>query len=351
MAGVRRLLPSLLASLALAGAVISCGIRTAPLPDALSDGDFWQLIADLSEPGGTFQSDNLVSNEGLGMVAEAAARARPGHVYVGVGPEQNFSYIAALQPPMAFIVDIRRENLQLHLMYKALFELSADRAEFVSRLFTRPRPEGLDGTATVTSLIDAYLSVPRPDESVFTANLAAMQQHLTGTRALPIAGADLEGIGRVYRAFYWYGLAISYGGSLDLRPVPERLGGTYSELMKSIDRTGIPPAFLGSEAKFAAVKARHARNLIVPVAGDFAGPRAMRGVGDWVRERAGAIGMFYVSNVETYLQRDGKWPLYCGNLLTMPFDAAAVLVRPSGPGALPGGVGIVPMAATIDGCR
>ena len=56
---------------------------------------------------------------------------------MGVGPEQNFSYIAALKPSMAFIVDIRHGNLDVHLMYKALFEMSDNRAEFVSRLFSR----------------------------------------------------------------------------------------------------------------------------------------------------------------------------------------------------------------------
>ena len=69
--------------------------------------------------------------------------ARPARVYLGVGPEQNFTYIAALKPAMVFIVDVRRGNLQLHLMYKALFELSADRADFVARLFSKERPAGL----------------------------------------------------------------------------------------------------------------------------------------------------------------------------------------------------------------
>ena len=59
-------------------------------------------------------------------------------------PEQNFTYIAALKPKMAFIIDIRRGNLQLHLMYKALFELSSDRADFIFRLFSRKRPEGTE---------------------------------------------------------------------------------------------------------------------------------------------------------------------------------------------------------------
>ena len=66
------------------------------------------------------------------VAAALSERAKPGGVYLGVGPEQNFTYIAAIRPKIAFITDIRRGNLQLHLMYKALFELSADRAEFVS---------------------------------------------------------------------------------------------------------------------------------------------------------------------------------------------------------------------------
>jgi hypothetical protein len=86
-----------------------------------------------------------------------------GRAYIGVGPEQNFTYIAAVQPSMAFIVDIRRGNMLLQLMYKAIFELSSDRVDFVSRLFSRKLPEGLGSSATVKeasqSQLCAYLSV------------------------------------------------------------------------------------------------------------------------------------------------------------------------------------------------
>ena len=71
----------------------------------------------------------------------ALIQARGG-VYIGVGPEQNFTYIARLRPSTAFIIDIRRENRSLHLLYKALFEISRDRADFVSRLFSPARPAG-----------------------------------------------------------------------------------------------------------------------------------------------------------------------------------------------------------------
>ena len=55
---------------------------------------------------------------------------KPGGVYLGVGPDQNFTYILALQPKIAFIIDIRRQNMLQHLMYKALIEISKDRADF-----------------------------------------------------------------------------------------------------------------------------------------------------------------------------------------------------------------------------
>ena len=72
---------------------------------------------------------------------------KPGGVYLGVAPDQNFTYIVATAPRLAFIVDIRRGNLLQHLMYKAIFELSVDRAEFVSRLFSKRRPPGATTSA------------------------------------------------------------------------------------------------------------------------------------------------------------------------------------------------------------
>ena len=89
------------------------------IPDRLTDTEFWSLSRELSEPNGYFRSDNLVSNEiqFQHVIPELTRTAKTGRVYLGVGPEQNFTYIAALRPAMVFLVDIRRGNLQLHLMY------------------------------------------------------------------------------------------------------------------------------------------------------------------------------------------------------------------------------------------
>jgi len=118
------------------------------LPAQLSDEEFWKLSNELSEPDGTFRSDNLLSNESYFqfVIPHLLELLKTGNVYMGVGPEQNFTYIAALKPKMVFLVDIRRGNFDLQLMYKALFEMSADRADFVSKLFSKKRPRASTAT-------------------------------------------------------------------------------------------------------------------------------------------------------------------------------------------------------------
>ena len=142
----------LVLALAASLALVSARVPTPPdvtLPHRLTDEEFWRLSNDLSEPGGYFRSENLVSNEHTFqyVIPALKRRVRPGGVYLGVAPDQNFTYIVATAPRMAFIVDIRRGNLLQHLMYKAIIELSADRAEFVSRLFSKPRPAGVTAGA------------------------------------------------------------------------------------------------------------------------------------------------------------------------------------------------------------
>ncbi len=100
-------------------------LQTAPatsasLPDHLSDADFWKLESDISEPGGYFRIvDNFTSNENEigGLFTRLSASGGTGGVYLGVGPEQNLTYIAAVRPAMAFIVDIRRQAVMQHLMF------------------------------------------------------------------------------------------------------------------------------------------------------------------------------------------------------------------------------------------
>src|SRR5207244_3212823 len=141
------------------------------LPNKLSNADFWKLSERLSEPSGSFRSENFVSNERQfqTVIPDLIARVTPGQVYLGVGPEQNFSYVLAVKPQMAFVIDIRRGNLLEPLLYKALFELSNDRADFLSRLFSRQRPDSLNSRSTVAELFEAYQRA-EPNQTLYERN-------------------------------------------------------------------------------------------------------------------------------------------------------------------------------------
>lgn len=336
---MRRVLP-----LVVFVAILLPGARTgarqaASLPAELSNAEYWTLITDLSEPNGFFRSDNLVSNEihFQTIIPELITTTRPGRVYLGVGPEQNFTYIAALKPRMVFLVDVRRGNLHTHLMYKALFELSKDRGDFVSLLFSKPRPKELTARSTARDLFSALLPV-ETSESAYKANLEAIRTHLTRTRALPLTDDDLRGIEYVYYQFYWFGPGLTYSSSTSGAGRGNFVN--YQSLMVTDDGRGTARSFLASEEHFQFIKTLHARNLIVPVVGNFAGPKALRAVGAWIKARQALVSAFYLSNVEQYLSQDGLWLTFCGNVATLPLDETSTFIfsESGGPGGRGGGL-------------
>ena len=290
----------------------------ADLPARLSNQEFWQHSQASSEPGGYFRSadiTNLTSNElwYQHVIQDLVARTKPGGVYLGVGPEQNYTYMTALRPALAVIFDVRRGNLNLQLMYKAIFELARDRADFVSMLFAKPRPAGLGPRSTVDEIFSAFAG-SKTSEELYGRHLAAIRTHLTRTRGLPLPDPDLAAIEAIYRAFYLGGYYV-------------RSSPSYWELMIATDAAGTPRSYLATEAGFAWLKDLQARNLVVPVVGDFAGPRAIRATGAWLKSRGATVTAFYLSNVEQYLLQDGRWNVFCANVAALPLDASSTFIR------------------------
>jgi hypothetical protein len=309
------------------------------LPEKLSDAEYWSLIERLSEPGGNFRSDNLVSNEIYmqTIIPELQAFTKSGRVYLGVGPEQNFTYIAALKPRMVFIIDIRRGNLHTQLMYKALFEMSKDRVDFVSKLFSKKRPEGLTTKSTAQELFSTLVGL-ETSEALYKENLAAIQAHLSKAHEFPLSRDDLAGIEYVYHNFFWYGPSLTYSSSTG--------GGgrgsfvNYQSLMVADDGAGVTRSFLANEENFQFMKTLESKNLLVPIVGDFAGPKAIRNVAQYLRERDAIVSAFYLSNVEQYLGQEGKWNTFCGNFATLPLDDSSTFIySASGGGGGRGGGG------------
>lgn len=308
--------------------------QAEPLPLRLSDAAFWRLSTGLSEGDGSFRSENLVSNEHTYQYVIPSLRraTKPGGVYLGVAPDQNFTYILATQPRLAFILDIRRGNLLQHLMFKALIELSSDRADFLSRLFAKRRPDGLTARSTVVDLFTAYARVQMTEElygELYRKNVAEMRELLLRKKAFPLTPEDWRQLEGIYFAFFYEGPDLRYS-TIPTFGARGGFGGnfpSYADLAMQTDWDGTFRGYLASEDNFQTLKRMQERNLIVPVIGNFAGPKALRAIGRYVREHGATVSAFYVSNVEQYLFQDGLFDEFARNVATLPVDDSSTFIR------------------------
>ena len=246
------------------------GIAANNLPRRLSDRTFWKMVVDFSEPEGFFRSDNFISNETTfqEVIPELRKRVSQNGVYLGVGPDQNFTYVAALRPRMAFIVDIRGQNMLEHIMYKAIIEMSDDRADFLSRLFSRPRPAGLDSSTPPGPMFEAFGRKART-EALFARNLQAVLNRLAKRHGFALSAEERRGIEYVYRAFFSEGPDLRYSYP---RKVGARWFPNYAQLMTTPDQAGRNSSYVATEKNFRAL-----------------------------REHGAAVNYIYTSNVERYL--------------------------------------------------
>jgi hypothetical protein len=308
---------------------ISGGVQKTPdtLPNKLSDKEFWGMINDFSEANGYFRSDNFLSNETgyQDVIPVLRKTAGTGGVYMGVGPEQNFTYIVGLEPKIAFIVDIRRQNMLEHLLYKALMERSENRAEFLSRLFSRPRPKSIAVNSSPEELVSEFQRI-QPSSILFEENLKLVLLHLESTKGFELSKDDEERIRYVYRAFFESGPDLHYtflGGYGGFMGMP-----TWGELIMENDGRTRNWNFLASEEQYGTVRRLQQNNLIVPLVGDFAGPKAIRSVGQYLKHHNAQVSVFYTSNVEQYLfQDDENWKRFYANVAALPTDSSSSFIR------------------------
>jgi hypothetical protein len=286
---------------------------------------FAARIAALSEPEGYFDTDNLISNERSYLhVVPALERQTERGAYIGVGPDQNFSYIAAVRPSIAFIVDIRRDNLLLHLLFKALFGLSRTRVEYLALLLGRTVPADVETwrAADVTRLV-AYMDGPRLDAPQLV-QLRSRVDDAISKAGVPLSREDVATIDRFHRRFIDAGLELRFQshGRLPQSDYP-----SYRELLLGTDQAGKAASYLASEQAFQFVKSLQARDLVIPVVGDLAGPAALAAISQFLTKRGERLSAFYVSNVEFYLFGDGRFGLFMGNLKQLPRTERSVLIR------------------------
>jgi hypothetical protein len=286
--------------------------------------EFGRYIEQWSEPEGYFDSDNFISNETsyLHVIGELNKRVQPGGVYLGVGPDQNLSYIAHTRPMLAIITDIRRQNMLEHLWFKALFEMAANRVEYLSLLISREPPRLKPNASFEETLI--AIRGASTGEKLFQKNLAAIKSNLLDKYKLRLSSEDLSKIEYVYRTFWTEGLDLRFSsigrGNAMMYP-------SLEEMLLETDREGRFQNYLSSEELFQRLKKLELENRLIPIVGDFAGSHAFKAVGAFLKANGLQLSTFYTSNVEFYLFDRPGWPRYMSNLRALPVADNAIFIR------------------------
>ncbi len=314
------------ALLMVSGAGLARGVATRDIQVATfrSDTTFAGTIARLSEPAGYFDSDNLISNETsyLHAVSHLRAGRVTGGAYIGVGPDQSFSYIAAIRPSVAFMIDIRRDNLLMHLMFKALFERATNRFEFLSRWTGRVVPDDVrpwEG-ASIDGIVAAVDSLPADTTWAESDSIIATVRRY----GVPLSPNDTTTIRRFHGEFIRHGLSLRFTST---GRAPRYYYPTLRDLILERDLEGRQSSYLASEESWRFIKELEARDGIIPVVGNLGGTTAFPAIGREVAARGETVSALYVSNVEMYIWRDGSFGNFAANAARLPHNERSVIIR------------------------
>jgi hypothetical protein len=301
--------------------VATRGIQIVTIRD---DTTFAGTVARLSEPSGYFDSDNLISNETsyLHAVSHLRSGRVSGGAYIGVGPDQNFSYIAAIRPSVAFMIDIRRDNMLMHLMFKALFQRSANRFEYLARWTGRIIPRGTrswDGVS-VDSILASVDSLPVDPDGAETDSIIATVRRF----GIPLAMGDTSTIRRFHNEFIRQGLDLRFTSS---GRSPRYYYPTLRQLILERDLEGNKASYLASEDSWRFLKDLQGRNRVIPVVGNLAGSKAFPAISREISARNERVSALYVSNVEMYIWRDGSFATFAEHAARLPRNERSVIIR------------------------
>lgn len=319
--------------------LVLSGLACRAAPDIPPPPAFNELIEILSEPGGYFDTDNLISNETTYF--QVADRLEPsGGAYLGVGPGQNLTYIARVRPRWAFIVDVRRENMLQHLLLNAILAKAETPYQYLCWLFSRKPHSHSEPSfgSGLEEVIRAFETVA-PSEEVFAENQESLFRYIQRELGISLAPEDRRRIQSIYRSFFVEQLELRFR-SHGRRPMPHHP--TYRTLITARSSAGTESHFLASVEDYAFVRSLSVSGRLVPVVGDFAGSHALRAVGEFLKEQGETVSTFYVSNVEFYLIHSGLLAAYAENVRALPLRPDSLFIRSyfdygnSHPARLPG---------------
>jgi hypothetical protein len=293
---------------------------------SLTKEQFSEFIERVSESNGYFDTDNLISNEAsyLHVLGKMRSMNISGGAYIGVGPDQNFSYIAQIRPAIVFIVDIRRDNLLQHLFFKGLFTLTRSRIEYLCLLFGKPVPADLKAweTRNIQEIV-SYLDKTPAKRELFARTMTDIQNKVKSF-GVKLEPAEYDTIRRIHTAFYDAGPDLKFTSRN--RP-PRDYYPSYRDLLLEKDLAGKQGNYLSLEESFRFIKSLEERNLIIPVVGNLAGDHALKSIAQYLAANGERVSAFYTSNVEFYLMRGDDFDRFAGNLKLMPRSEKSVIIR------------------------
>jgi hypothetical protein len=283
-----------------------------PIPPA----EFARLVGALSEPEGYFDTDNLISNESTFLTVSDRLRALPpGGAYLGVGPDQNYSYLAQLRPRLAFMVDIRRGNLLEHLLFRSLFLQSRNRLEYLCLLLGKTAPADLSAwdQRPIAELVRYLDRAPRRSTAI-----PFLDPPIT------LSAKDRQIIQGFHDRFLADGLDLRFNShGREPRPYYPFL----RNLVLGTDKAGQPSSYLAKEEDFRFVRQMHEDNRLIPVVANLAGTKSIRAIAAYLREQKLSVSAIYTSNVEQYLFRGGEFNQFARNLDALPRSSDSVIIR------------------------
>ena len=193
-----------------------------------------------------------------------------GGVYVGVGSDQSYVFMGWARPRLAVLVDFDQGIVDLHAVYRVLFEHAHDPEAFAAAWAESGAP-----------VAEAAIEAAVPDD-IHRERLLALYRE-----ARPLVHARLA-IMRVK--------------------------------MAEAERRW----FLDDAGQYAHVRALHVQGRVVALRGDFTQPGVLNEVARTLVEAQLPVRVLYLSNIEQYFTY-GK--AYKANVLALPIDDRSVVLR------------------------
>ncbi|RLT14098.1 MAG: hypothetical protein DWI24_03455 [Planctomycetota bacterium] len=286
-----------------------------------SSNTFGARIQALDGPAtGPASADNLMTNEDsiASVVDQIAKEVPPRQVYLGVGPDQNYTLMAHARPENCYVIDFRKKNQLLHLFHKALVEISTSRIQYLENFWAREISEEIRKKGQTMDFIESF-----KNQSVDPQKLDLIKQQVksvcSGWNLLN--KSELDEISTLQSRLA--------GQGPDARFLALKMYPTIGSLITMKSRAGQPAHWLAQENYYSVLRTMQLENRILPINGDWSDEKGFARIVKRIEQDRQKVGLIYLSDVEFFLIRQGLFGKYVKNLMKLPLHADARIIRTS----------------------